>query len=82
VEDNFGTLDFAEWQKVFRTNIFGPAKMADAFIDHVARGGEKLAVTVAPVSKTPARSSSTMAARILGKVRHNKTSHGGNSFPM
>ena len=47
VEDNFGTLDFEDWQKVIRTNLFGPAKMAESFIDHVARSEKKLIVTVA-----------------------------------
>lgn len=46
-EDTFGTLDFEDWQKVIRTNLFGPAKMAEAFIEHVARSDKKLIVTVA-----------------------------------
>ncbi len=46
-EGTFGTLDFEDWQKVIRTNLFGPAKVAEAFIEHVVRSEKKLMVTVA-----------------------------------
>lgn len=46
-EETFGSLDFEGWQKVIRTNLFGPAKVAEAFIEHVSRSEKKLMVTVA-----------------------------------
>lgn len=46
-EDTFGSLDFEDWQKVIRTNLFGSAKVTEAFVEHVARSEKKLIVTVA-----------------------------------
>lgn len=46
-EGTFGSLDFVDWQSVIRTNLFGPAKVAEAFLEHVAGSERKLMVTVA-----------------------------------
>ncbi len=32
----FGTSDFDDWNHVFRVNVMGPMKMAEAFVEHVA----------------------------------------------
>lgn len=32
----FGKSDFADWEYVFRVNVIGPMKMAEAFVQHVA----------------------------------------------
>ncbi len=47
VEDQaFGNSDYADWQHVLRVNLFGPMKMAEAFVDHVARSEQKKIITL------------------------------------
>lgn len=45
--DEFGALDYDNWQEVIRTNLFGPTRVAEAFFDHVARSERKMIATVA-----------------------------------
>jgi len=43
---NFGDIDYVEWERVLRTNTFAPVKMAEAFIDHVAASDERKIVSI------------------------------------
>ena len=43
---SFGRSDFADWETVFRINVVGPMKMAEAFVEHVARSEQKKIVTL------------------------------------
>ena len=51
----FGASDFDEWQQVFRINTFAPMKMAEAFLPHVTRGGQKKIVAVSSIVGSMAR---------------------------
>lgn len=42
----FGNSDFDEWSDVYRTNVMGPMKMSEAFVDHVAASDQKKIVTL------------------------------------
>ncbi len=42
----FGNTDYANWEQVLRVNLFGPMKMAETFIEHVARSEQKKIVTL------------------------------------
>ena len=42
----FGHSDFDDWARVFRVNVAGPMKMAEAFVEHVARSRQKKIVTL------------------------------------
>jgi NAD(P)-dependent dehydrogenase (short-subunit alcohol dehydrogenase family) len=42
----FGHADFDDWARVFRINVAGPMKMAEAFVEHVARSQQKKIVTL------------------------------------
>jgi len=42
----FGTSDFDDWARVFRINVMGPMKMAEAFVNHVAGSQQKKIVTL------------------------------------
>jgi NAD(P)-dependent dehydrogenase (short-subunit alcohol dehydrogenase family) len=42
----FGNTDFANWEQVLRVNLFGPMKMAEAFVEHVASSEQKKIVTL------------------------------------
>lgn len=39
---DFGSLDYSDWRQVMETNLLAPVHMAEAFADHVARGGQKV----------------------------------------
>lgn len=42
----FGQSNFDDWARVFRINVAGPMKMAEAFVEHVARSQQKKIVTL------------------------------------
>jgi NAD(P)-dependent dehydrogenase (short-subunit alcohol dehydrogenase family) len=41
-----GQLDYAAWARVLDANTLGPMRLVEAFLDHVAKGGEKKIVTL------------------------------------
>jgi NAD(P)-dependent dehydrogenase (short-subunit alcohol dehydrogenase family) len=43
---SFGCSDYSDWEKIFRLNVFGPMKMAEAFVGHVAKSNQKKIVTL------------------------------------
>lgn len=45
-EQKIGTLNFAEWRRVLEVNTLSPAKVAEAFLEHVAASDRKLMVFV------------------------------------
>jgi NAD(P)-dependent dehydrogenase (short-subunit alcohol dehydrogenase family) len=45
-DQRFGATDYDDWERIFRTNVAGPMKMAEAFVDHVARSRQKKLVTL------------------------------------
>jgi NAD(P)-dependent dehydrogenase (short-subunit alcohol dehydrogenase family) len=45
----FGASNFDEWAEIFRINTFAPMKMAEAFVDHLARGEQKKLVSLTSV---------------------------------
>ncbi|MCH8035940.1 MAG: SDR family oxidoreductase [Proteobacteria bacterium] len=42
----FGETDFDRWQPVFAVNTFAPLRMAERFVEQVARGERKLIVNI------------------------------------
>jgi NAD(P)-dependent dehydrogenase (short-subunit alcohol dehydrogenase family) len=51
----FGTSDFDDWGQVFRVNVMGPMKMAEAFVGHVAASDQKKIVALTSVIGSIAR---------------------------
>jgi len=45
----FGASDYADWERVFRINVMGPMKMAEAFVEHVAASEQKKIVTLTSI---------------------------------
>ena len=41
-----GNIDYDDWAKVLDVNTMGPMRVAEAFVDHVARSDRKLIVTL------------------------------------
>lgn len=47
IEDQaFGNSNYADWELTMRVNLFGPMKMAEAFIEHIGAGDQKKIVTI------------------------------------
>lgn len=45
----FGHSDFTDWCEVYKLNVIGPMKMAESFVDHVARSEQKKIVTLTSI---------------------------------
>lgn len=45
-----GTLDFEEFEQVMAVNVFGPLRVSQAFLDHVAASDQKKIVVITSVS--------------------------------
>jgi len=38
---SFGSMDYGEWARIFRTNVFGPMKVSETFLDNAAASDQK-----------------------------------------
>lgn len=45
-KENFGTIDYDAWVKAFQVNTMAPLKMAESFIENVAKSSEKKIVNI------------------------------------
>lgn len=45
----FGKSDFPDWEYVFRVNVIGPMKMAEAFVQHVAASEQRRLVALSSI---------------------------------
>lgn len=45
----FGHIDYDDWMRTLRVNVFGPIKMAEAFVEHVAASDQKKIITLTSV---------------------------------
>lgn len=45
-DQNFGSIDYDVFQRVIATNVLGPMKMSEAFIDHVESSDQKKIVAI------------------------------------
>ncbi len=43
---HFGSIDYAVWEQVLRTNTFGPVRMAEALLPNILAGEQKKIVTL------------------------------------
>ncbi len=48
----FGTLDYSQFDTFMHTNTLGPLKIAEAFVDHVKTGDKKLIVNISSAAGT------------------------------
>ncbi len=46
---DLGTLDPAEWHRIFEINTLAPLMMAEAFVDHVARSQQRKVVALSSI---------------------------------
>ena len=47
---DFGTVDYASWEQVWRTNVIAPYRVAEAFAPHVAASSERCMAFVSSIS--------------------------------
>lgn len=45
-DSDLGQLDYAAWERAFRVNAMAPLRMAEAFVEHVARSQRRLIASV------------------------------------
>lgn len=45
-KDDFGEIDYDEWQYVLRVNTLAPLKMSEVFFEHLRQGEKKLIVAL------------------------------------
>lgn len=45
-KQRLGSLDYAAWAHVLDVNTLGPMRVVEAFLDHVAKGGDRKIVTL------------------------------------
>jgi NAD(P)-dependent dehydrogenase (short-subunit alcohol dehydrogenase family) len=43
---HLGSIDYQDWRQVLEVNLMGPARLCEAFVDHVARSSRRLMVTI------------------------------------
>lgn len=43
---SFRRTDYDDWERIYRVNVFGPMKMAETFVEQVARSDQKKIVTL------------------------------------
>jgi NAD(P)-dependent dehydrogenase (short-subunit alcohol dehydrogenase family) len=46
VAQSFGHMDYQDWERTLRINVFGPMKMAEVFVENVARGTPGKIITI------------------------------------
>jgi NAD(P)-dependent dehydrogenase (short-subunit alcohol dehydrogenase family) len=51
----FGESDYVDWLGILRVNVLGPMKMAEAFVEHVARSEQKKIVSLTSIVGSMAR---------------------------
>ena len=44
--DPLGSIDYDDWEESFRVNSLGPVRVTEAFLDHVARSGQRLVALI------------------------------------
>lgn len=54
-QNNFGEIDYATMEQVYRTNTLGPLKIAEAFVEHVAASEQKKIVAITSGTASIAR---------------------------
>lgn len=71
-EQHFGTISYAEWQRVIDVNAFGPMRVAEAFVEHVAASDGKKMVFVSSTTGSNVEGEYAVFAYCSSKALLNK----------
>lgn len=69
---HFGTIDYGTWEQVLETNLLGPVRMTEAFVEHVAASTQRLVVTLSSTTGSIAESRRAALAYTSSKAALNK----------
>lgn len=69
---SFGNMDYAIWRDVIETNTFGPLKMTETFVEHVALSEQKKIVSLSSTTGSMAEMSVSAIAYASSKTALNR----------
>jgi len=70
---SFGTMDYAEWDRVLRTNVMGPFKVSEAFFANVQAGTQKKIVVISSTVGSNVEMQAPVFAYAASKAAATKT---------
>ena len=72
-KQHYGTIDYDVWADVFKTNLFGPVKKAETFLDQIEKGQDKKMVFISSVVGSIADDHQKAFAYATSKTALNKS---------
>lgn len=69
---HFGSIDYVAWEQVLATNLFGPVRMTEAFVEHVAASSLRLVVSLSSTTGSITESRREALAYTSSKAALNK----------
>lgn len=72
-KQHYGTIDYDVWSDVFKTNLFGPIKMAETFQENIENGSEKKMIFISSVVGSIADDHQKAFAYATSKTALNKS---------
>ncbi len=72
-KQHYGTIDYDVWADVFKTNLFGPVKMAETFLEQIEKGQDKKMVFISSVVGSIADDHQKAFAYATSKTALNKS---------
>ena len=72
-KQHFGTIDYDVWSDVFKTNLFGPVKMAETFLEQIKKGQDKKMIFISSVVGSIADDHQKAFAYATSKTALNKS---------
>ena len=72
-KQHFGTIDYDVWSDVFKTNLFGPVKMAETFLEQIKKGHDKKMIFISSVVGSIADDHQKAFAYATSKTALNKS---------
>ena len=72
-KQHYGTIDYDVWSDVFKTNLFGPVKMAETFLENIENGDDKKMIFISSVVGSIADDHQKAFAYATSKTALNKS---------
>ena len=72
-KQHYGTIDYDVWTDVFKTNLFGPVKMAETFLENIENGSDKKMIFISSVVGSIADDHQKAFAYATSKTALNKS---------
>ena len=72
-KQHYGTIDYDVWSDVFKTNLFGPVKMAETFLENIKNGIDKKMIFISSVVGSIADDHQKAFAYATSKTALNKS---------